>query len=354
MRWWRRTKRDAGPDDWLALARRGMGPDDGSRRDVERRLIAVGVAVPAVMTASTKAAATLSAVGASSKLSSGAAVGSVSSKLTSGAALGGASAKVSSGAALGAASAAQGTLGAIGVGKIAVVAVAVGAGGAGAYEAYDAVVQTTPARGDHIFTASDAKPSPVNQRVLRRASGRERSPVAGSTETTVAPPNEPPAVEQEVTDGALSAPKSHLVPVPEVPSAAKAESPARKGSSLAEGASPNGSLVSKSLPSGAAIKAELASLHEIQAALARGDGAQALQRLRELDRAVPGGNLGPERRVSEVLALCQIGNTLQATRMAQRLLARDGSFYARRLQESCAASDFINRTKDSALGEKRR
>lgn len=87
------------------------------------------------------------------------------------------------------------------------------------------------------------------------------------------------------------------------------------------------------------MKAELAALRQVQTALAQGDGATALRLLRALDRDMPGGGLGPERRVSEVLALCQIGQTEAASRLARQLLAREGAFYRNRLQESCVSGE---------------
>ncbi len=86
---------------------------------------------------------------------------------------------------------------------------------------------------------------------------------------------------------------------------------------------------------------ELAGLRNAQAALARGDGAAALQFMQRLDETDPGGPLSAERAVTRVLALCQLGRTTAATAVARRALqdGRGTALYRHRLATSCAEID---------------
>jgi hypothetical protein len=86
---------------------------------------------------------------------------------------------------------------------------------------------------------------------------------------------------------------------------------------------------------------ELAALREAQSALARDDGATALALMRRLDETDPGGVLSAERAVTQVLALCRLGRTTEATTVARQAL-RDGqgtALYRGRLAASCARID---------------
>jgi hypothetical protein len=83
---------------------------------------------------------------------------------------------------------------------------------------------------------------------------------------------------------------------------------------------------------------ELTAVRRAQSALKRGDATLALQLMNGLDESHPGGALLAERRVTKVLALCQLDRTAEATRIANSLLRdnRDAELYRRRLGTSCA------------------
>jgi len=93
---------------------------------------------------------------------------------------------------------------------------------------------------------------------------------------------------------------------------------------------------------------ELVYLKRAQAALKSGDAALALGLMKSLDDQQPGGALLAERRVTKVLALCQLGNESGATKVAREIAAHgSASVYAERLEHSCASSVFQTQTSNS-------
>lgn len=287
----RSKKQEPSSERALRLARRGMGPAPGSRGAVDRALVVAGVALPATLLAATAKASAGAAAGAAAKLG-GSGVGL-------GAAVGGG---------------AEGVLGTVGAVKALAVAVAITAVGVGARAGYQVMAEVP---------ASEVR-TPGSLRTLETARITERVALPSTSVPALSPS---PSV-------ASTGPASAASP------GAVAGSPTETSQQAARkiAAVPPPALA-PTLSAASLMKAELAALRQVQTALAQGDGATALRLLRALDRDMPGGGLGPERRVSEVLALCQIGQTEAASRLARQLLAREGAFYRNRLQESCVSGE---------------
>lgn len=90
-------------------------------------------------------------------------------------------------------------------------------------------------------------------------------------------------------------------------------------------------------PAGDALRAEIALLERVQAALRRGDGAAALRELdahRTADRA-----LLAERQAARILALCLVGELVEARRAAQAFVQQHPDSPQRAaIESSCANS----------------
>jgi hypothetical protein len=85
------------------------------------------------------------------------------------------------------------------------------------------------------------------------------------------------------------------------------------------------------------LGAETALLENARAALGRGDAAGALALLDEHERDFPRGVLVEERLAARVFALCGLGRTAEAERVAERLLRHSPSSPLRaRVLQSCA------------------
>lgn len=307
-----RSKREA----VLALARRGMGPDGAAKQRTAKALVAAGVALPLV--AGTAAAQAATALSAAAK-GAGASASTAPTALASGA--------LKTAPVLAKTTLSVSSLVGANVGKLVLAVVLAGAGGVGVNAAVEGMQ-----RSDPVVVAVD------DGRALALGGASALPPLPSAVAPVPSEPmtdDEPPAAVEEPR--ALPTPRRASTPVSSRSGAAPeqraepvtAKHPPRESTSPA-------AVVSATAPEPfVPIKVELAGLGAVNAALARGDGAAALRLLAELDAKVPGGSLGPERRVSRVLALCQMGETANARRLAERLL-RGGSFYARRLRTSCA------------------
>lgn len=85
------------------------------------------------------------------------------------------------------------------------------------------------------------------------------------------------------------------------------------------------------------LAGELLLIQRAQRALARGDGAAALEALDEHARAHPHGRLTEERQAARVLALCAVGRSDEARVAAARFVARyPTSPHAARVRGACA------------------
>lgn len=88
-------------------------------------------------------------------------------------------------------------------------------------------------------------------------------------------------------------------------------------------------------PAAASLREEIAVLAAVQAALDRGDGATALQRLEEHPSA--DRRLLAERRAARILALCLLGRTPEAEQSARTFLREHPSSVQRTaVERSCA------------------
>jgi hypothetical protein len=82
---------------------------------------------------------------------------------------------------------------------------------------------------------------------------------------------------------------------------------------------------------------ELTALKEAQRRLRLGDATGALQELGSVNRKFPQGNLVPERRVTELLALCALGRVAEARVIGRKLEGMAFyNVYRARLEKSCA------------------
>lgn len=85
------------------------------------------------------------------------------------------------------------------------------------------------------------------------------------------------------------------------------------------------------------LAGELLLIQRAQRALARGDGAAALDALDAHARAHPRGRLTEERQAARVLALCAVGRADEARAAATRFVARyPTSPHAARVRGACA------------------
>jgi hypothetical protein len=86
----------------------------------------------------------------------------------------------------------------------------------------------------------------------------------------------------------------------------------------------------------ATLPAELELLHEAQAAWRSRSPGRALELLASHRQRYPRSQLRSERDTLEVLAGCELGHTLRATRLARKLLAREPHCPARAaIEQSC-------------------
>lgn len=95
-----------------------------------------------------------------------------------------------------------------------------------------------------------------------------------------------------------------------------------------------------SAPAKATFYEELSYVRRAQSALRQGNATLALGLMQSLDEIQPSGALMAERRMTRVLALCQLDRTAEATEIARDMLSSDGTaeVYRRRLAGSCAGA----------------
>ncbi len=88
---------------------------------------------------------------------------------------------------------------------------------------------------------------------------------------------------------------------------------------------------------------ELSYVRRAQSALQQGNGTLALGLMQSLDEIQASGALMAERRMTRVLALCQLDRTAEATEVARSMLSGDGTadVYRRRLAGSCAGAGLL-------------
>lgn len=87
---------------------------------------------------------------------------------------------------------------------------------------------------------------------------------------------------------------------------------------------------------------ELEQLQAAQRALRSGQPLQALDRVNQLDREVPGGALYPERQIIKVLALCALNRQTDARALATRLQeSPSAAVYSARLRNTCVSGPSI-------------
>jgi Protein of unknown function (DUF2379) len=174
-----------------------------------------------------------------------------------------------------------------------------------------------------VAVLASARPA-VPQRVAPRVAVPIETPRANASST---PPEPAVAVLGPEEGSRLPAAETAWVITP----AARPE-PSR--TAVAPVAPPPSTVASSPRPSPLAQEVEL--LRGADAALKTGDGARTLALLDELDKAVPGGNLRPERAAERVFALCMAGKIEQAQRQARAFLAIDPSGpLAARVRASC-------------------
>lgn len=132
--------------------------------------------------------------------------------------------------------------------------------------------------------------------------------------TALTPDPAHPSVDTPSTR-ALSSSVAPVVPAPQaLPSSAPSSTtpPSVVATSPAASPAPTTTSPPSTLPS---LRDEIALLSEVNAALARGDGTTALRRLDEHDAAER--RLLAERKAARIRALCLLGRTQEAQRLAQ-------------------------------------
>jgi hypothetical protein len=264
--------------DLLAAARDGDGPSPDDRARVQRAL-AVSVATGATATGATKAAA-------ATKIGTTAGAASATTPL----------------AAAGATKIATW----LGVGLVAGLASA----GAVIAVSHDTngtkhpMRESTTARATLVATPPANLPRAVTP-VLAPAEAPAKEP-----ETTVAV--ETPTMPARSSSGEASDEKSRSASVP-VPAHGTTR------------------------PAPSSLAAETAALEAVRGALGRGDARTALSLLEENERQFPGATLVEERLASKVFALCGLGRTAEARRVADAFLrAAPSSPLRARVLDSCA------------------
>lgn len=141
------------------------------------------------------------------------------------------------------------------------------------------------------------------------------------------------------------APESDLVPIPigELPSVPTppAEALASRRAQASSKPAPTPTLSTAPTASGSAppdaTLEEASVLRQAQSALAKGDGAAALARVREHERRFPQGVLAEERSALRVFALCAAGDGAEARAAATAFVAASPrSPLLARVRQSCA------------------
>ena len=168
-----------------------------------------------------------------------------------------------------------------------------------------------------VFTSADGDRSGQHTAVSTRADAPHGAPGA-AREPAIA--RDPPSDER--ASASLAAPPD-----------AGARRPARSASARGA-ASPRRASAARPAASGG-LGRELALLQRAQAALRRGDGAEALRELEAFPDS--GGQLLSERRAARVLALCSLGRAAEAQALAAEIVRADpASMQRAALERSCA------------------
>ncbi|HEU5075073.1 MAG TPA: hypothetical protein VFU02_12875 [Polyangiaceae bacterium] len=147
------------------------------------------------------------------------------------------------------------------------------------------------------------------------------------------------------------APKVLVAPPKQAPApAAEGWSGRRRLGEVRQEAAPATSASSGTAP--ATFYEELSYVRRAQSALQQGNATLALGLMQSLAEIQPKGALMAERNMTQVLALCQLDRSEEASTIARSMLAGDGTaeVYRRRLARSCAGAslsiDKERRVKD--------
>jgi len=90
----------------------------------------------------------------------------------------------------------------------------------------------------------------------------------------------------------------------------------------------------------ASLAEEVRALRAVERALREGKPGFALALLRELDRAIPNGQLVEERLATRTIARCATGDVPIGVDLASDFAARHpDSVYGRRVTDACAGTD---------------
>lgn len=172
---------------------------------------------------------------------------------------------------------------------------------------------------------------------------------AGVLASSADPPNAAPRAAPSFGEYAPRAPARTPAIGPKVLVAPPKQAPA-PGASAAERwrvRKPLGEERPEAAPSTSASSAapatfyeELSYVRRAQSALRQGNAIVALGLMQSLDEIQPSGALMAERNMTQVLALCQLDRTGDASKLARNMLAGDGTanVYRQRLARSCAGA----------------
>ena len=86
------------------------------------------------------------------------------------------------------------------------------------------------------------------------------------------------------------------------------------------------------------LQIEVQALRRVERALRDGHASEALSALDELDRAVPQGKLGEERRAARTIARCTLEPNARSALLRSYSARHTASMYLRRVQASCESA----------------
>jgi hypothetical protein len=191
------------------------------------------------------------------------------------------------------------------------------------------------------------EPTPVQAPVVTPMLAPTGAPAEAPVEAPQAVPQEVPALApaeaEPVNVETPSAPENLALPNP---SRRRVEAPNRQveraggaAAAVEPAAAPEPSAAVPQAPAtaeGDALTQELSLLRRAQQARVSGSSAEALRLLQEHATRFPQGNLSHERRVSQILVMCESGQRERARILAERFLSRNGASPAAiRIRRAC-------------------
>jgi hypothetical protein len=180
-----------------------------------------------------------------------------------------------------------------------------------------------PAHAPEPEPAHTPEPEPTPARVAhaRTPSSHTASPAEALTEPTTPAPSPAPGAPTAPFATATTVAPPVLLPSPARPSPAESPAPSPTTSPASAGA----------------VDEEVRLVAEAYSFLRDGNASKALAAVEEHERRFPQGKLVESRRVTRILALCQLGRTSEARDERERFLSRyPQSPFSNRVRAACA------------------